>query len=64
METTQPHYAVVFDTETANIGSGQENPALMIEAAYLAFEGIENTSPALTFINDTTPSPPNTATRP
>lgn len=57
METTQPHYAVVFDTETANIGSGQENPALMIEAAYLAFERIENPSPVLTFHQRYNPFP-------
>jgi exodeoxyribonuclease X len=57
METAQPHYAVVFDTETANISTDPEKPSLMIEAAYLAFEGIQNTSPALIFHQRYNPFP-------
>ena len=57
MENTQLHYAVVFDTETANISNDPEKHALMIEAAYLAFEGIGNPSPALTFHQRYNPFP-------
>ena len=58
MDSTQPSYAVVFDTETADISTDPAKPSLMIEASYLAFQGIENSSPSLSFHQRYNPFPP------
>lgn len=51
------NYAVIFDTETTGLCDDPKKPTKMIEAAYLAFRGLLDVSPSLSFYQRYNPFP-------